>query len=256
MKNILARSNQEILAQFASSHMLLGLDYDGTLAPIVDDPAAANLRPRTRELLEQVAQRYPCVLISGRSQADALRRVRGLGMQEVIGNHGLESWRRTTGGAATVQRWIPMLRAELGALRGVIIEDKIFSLAIHYRQCREKNRARRCILAAVHKLAGVRVLGGKLVVNLLAAGAPHKGMALTAARDRLRCDTALYIGDDETDEDVFALDDPGRLLTIRVGASRLSRAAFCIRDQQSIDRLLAALLAMRPSRVAAKRKIA
>jgi hypothetical protein len=55
-----------------------------------------------------------------------------------------------------------------------------------------------------------------------------------------------YVGDDETDEDVFSLEDPG-LLGIRVGQVDSSRASFCIRDQGDIDELLQALIAFRPA---------
>jgi trehalose 6-phosphate phosphatase len=88
-------------------------------------------------------------------------------------------------------------------------------------------------------------MGGKLVVNLVPRGAPHKGMALERLRESLHCDTALYVGDDQTDEDVFALDDPGRLLTIRVGEKTTSRASFFLRDQACIDVLLERLLSLR-----------
>jgi trehalose 6-phosphate phosphatase len=63
-------------------------------------------------------------------------------------------------------------------------------------------------------------------------------MALERERDRLRCDTAIYVGDDQTDEDVFVLDQPGRLLGIRVGRGRGSAASYGIVDQRAIDRLL------------------
>jgi trehalose 6-phosphate phosphatase len=61
----------------------------------------------------------------------------------------------------------------------------------------------------------------------------------------LRCDTAIYVGDDETDEDVFALDQPGRLLTIRVGRGRGSHAAYYLRAQAAVDDLLALLVRLR-----------
>ena len=56
----------------------------------------------------------------------------------------------------------------------------------------------------------------------------------------------MYVGDDETDEDVFALDQPGQLLTVRVGPKRSSSAAYYIRTQAEVDRLLGSLLAFRP----------
>jgi trehalose 6-phosphate phosphatase len=91
----------------------------------------------------------------------------------------------------------------------------------------------------------VRVIGGKQVVNVLPLGAPHKGVALERERDRLGCDTAFFLGDDETDEDVFALDHPGRLLGVRVGAARRSHAAYYLKSQREVDALLARLIALR-----------
>ena len=110
--------------------------------------------------------------------------------------------------------------------QGRRIEDKGFSIAVHYRQSREKKNALAAILEAAARLGNVRVIGGKQVVNILPDGAPHKGIALERERERLRCDTAIYVGDDETDEDVFALDQPGRLLAIRVGAASASQAPY------------------------------
>ena len=245
MKHILARANSSVFQQLAWSQVLLAFDYDGTLAPIVEDPEEAWMRPRTRALLAQVARRYPCAVISGRAQWDVLRRLRGIGVVEAIGNHGLEPSRSATTFVKQVREWLPKLERRLAELRGVDIEDKGLSLAIHYRRSREKRRARALIRRSTADLAKVRSISGKLVINLVPDGAPHKGIALQEARARFGCDTAIYVGDDETDEDVFALDEPGRLLSVRVGASVRSRAAYFIRNQKSIDAMLAALLSYR-----------
>jgi trehalose 6-phosphate phosphatase len=138
-----------------------------------------------------------------------------------------------------------LLGERLSELRGVKIEDKGFSIAIHYRQSREKKLARRAILEAVSALGEIRLIGGDQVINILPQGAPHKGMALERERVLLKCDTAIYVGDDETDEDVFALDQPGQLLTIRVGQRRSSAAAYYIESQRRIDDLLRVLLKFR-----------
>ena len=245
MKNILSQANREVIEQLAWSNALLAFDYDGTLAPIVEDPAGAFMRPTTRELLAQAAKLYPTVVISGRSQDDALRRLRGVGVDEVVGNHGLEPWHGTGALIEKVRRWLSVLEPHLAHLKGVHVENKVFSLAVHYRQSREKKKARRVILRAAATLGEVRVIGGKQVVNILPQGAPHKGIALERERARLRCDTAIYVGDDETDEDVFALDQPGRLLTVRVGAKRASAATYYIARQADIDELLRALIGLR-----------
>jgi trehalose 6-phosphate phosphatase len=245
MKNILARVNREILQQFAWSKVLLAFDYDGTLAPIVSKPARATMQPSTRRLLEELAKLYPCVVISGRAQRDAIRRLRGVGIREIVGNHGMEPGHATSRIADMVARWRPLLDERLAGLRGVEIEDKVFSVAIHYRQSRQKKLARNAILRAASTLRDVRLIGGKQVVNILPNGAPHKGIALERERARLKCDTAIYVGDDETDEDVFALDQPGQLLTIRVGRHRSSAAAYFIESQREIDELLRVLLKFR-----------
>lgn len=242
MRHILARANREVLQQFACSRVLLAFDYDGTLAPIVADPEAAAMRPSTRGLLTEVARRYPCVVISGRARADARRKLGGVGAVEVIGNHGIEPWQSSRESLLAVRRWQPLLTRRLASVQGVVIEDKVYSVAVHYRLSREKKKARAAIRQAAADLGAVRLIRGKLVVNILPVDAPHKGIALEKARARFGCDTAVYVGDDETDEDVFALDQPGRLLTIRVGEKRDSQAAYFLRNQAEIDRLLRALL--------------
>jgi len=242
MSNILARANRELLEQFSWSNVLLAFDYDGTLAPIVSDPEQAPMRASTRALLRNLTDLYPVAIISGRAQADALKQLGRIGVKQVIGNHGLEPWHASPGLSEEVRRWLPLLERKFASLKGVKIEDKVFSVAIHYRHSREKRKARAAIARAVESLGHVRVIGGKQVVNVVPNGVPHKGIALERERSRLGCDTAIYVGDDQTDEDVFALDQPGRLLGIRVGRSRTSAAAYYIPGQADIDDLLRALV--------------
>ena len=86
-----------------------------------------------------------------------------------------------------------------------------------------------------------------MVVNLLPEGAPTKGTALERARRLLVCDLALYVGDDETDEDVFGVSGPERLLSVRVGSAPQSRALYCLKHQGEIDGLLRRLVTLRES---------
>lgn len=255
MRNVLAASQRSLLEELTASNVLLAFDFDGTLSPIVADPKAAELRVRTRQRLTALSELYPVVVISGRARSDVQRRLNGVHIQAVVGNHGMEPWSAADAAAAPspamkrharlVKRWRAKLASELADLRGVVIEDKTYSLSVHYRQSRQKRAARAAIMAAVEALSGVRVVGGKLVVNVVPEGAPHKGIALERERDRLRCDTAIYVGDDDTDEDVFALDHPGRLLSIRVGKKASSSAAYCVETQADVDELLKVLIELR-----------
>ena len=245
MTYLFSRPHHDLLEMFASSNVLLAFDYDGTLAPLVDAPARATMRASTRRLLEQASKLYPCVVITGRAQADALGRLRNIEVCRVVGNHGAEPTPHTKPMRRRVQRWLPVLKSRLARRQGVIIEDKGFSVAIHYRQARKRNSTRRAVLSAARALKDVRLVGGKLVVNCLVPDAPHKGLALERERSHFACDTVLYVGDDETDEDVFQLDRPGQLLSIRVGRKRTSAAPYYIRNQAEIDRLLETLVSLR-----------
>jgi trehalose 6-phosphate phosphatase len=256
MSRILSRRNRAVLERFAWSNALLAFDFDGTLAPIVAEPDRAAMRACTRQRLEALARAYPCIVISGRAHADVRKRLRGVGLRGVVGNHGVEPWQTTTGLIGEVRRWRPTLERALRSHSGVWIEDKAYSIAVHYRMSRAKKVARAAILRAAQELGDLRVIGGKQVVNLLPRGAPHKGFALERERERLGCDTAVYVGDDETDEDVFALDQPGRLLTIRVGAKRASAATYSLRNQREIDDLLLVLLRLRNAGEASRRETA
>jgi trehalose 6-phosphate phosphatase len=245
VKDILSRANRQVLARFSRVDVLLAFDFDGTLARIVRDPAAAAMRASTRALLATLAERQPCVVISGRRRSDVARRVRGVRVAEVVGNHGIEPSLVGARIRREVQRWAPILDARLTGMPGVRIEDKGYSVAVHYRLSVERARARTAIRAAAAALGPVRVVAGKQVLNLLPTGAPNKGAAFEEALARFGCDAAVYVGDDTTDEDVFALGQPSRLLMIRVGRARESLAPYFIRAQAEIDELLRRLVAGR-----------
>jgi trehalose 6-phosphate phosphatase len=248
MTYLFTRPNQDLLEMFAWSNVLLAFDYDGTLAPLVNAPTRATMRLSTQRLLRRASKRYPCVVITGRARADALGRLRGIEVCRIVGNHGAEPSPNGNAMRRRVQQWLPVLKARLSRRQGVVVEDKGFSVAVHYRQARERNSTRRAVLTAARSLEDVRLIGGKLVVNFLVPDAPHKGLALERERSRFACDTVIYVGDDETDEDVFQLDRPGQLLSIRVGRRRASAAPYYIRNQAEIDRVLETLIALRGDR--------
>jgi trehalose 6-phosphate phosphatase len=245
LKDILARAQRGTLARFAGSNVLLAFDYDGTLAPIVADPERATMRRSTHGLLNRLARIYPCVIISGRSRRDVRRLLEDARVAQVVGNHGIEPHRPTAEYRTLVRRWRAILCQRLQGLPGVTVEDKGLSISVHYRSSPRKMSSRDAVLRAVAGLHRARVFGGKDVVNVVPRTAPHKGTALETERLRLGCVKAIYVGDDETDEDAFSLRHPGRFLSIRVGRKRGSRADHCIRSQAYIDALLQALLALR-----------
>lgn len=240
-----------MLAQLAWSRILLAFDFDGTLAPIVVQRDNAQMRQRTGELLAKVCTLYPCAVISGRSQGDVGSRISGSAVKYVVGNHGVEPGAGLGDFEQDVSRAREALEQSLAGWAGVEIENKQYSLAIHYRKSRNKQLARSAIHSSVSVLpVNMRIVPGKLVVNIVPERAPNKGDALLNLRASEHADTALYVGDDVTDEDVFKLDQPGRLLSVRVGESKCSAAGYFLRDQKEIDRLLGRLVALRGKRSA------
>lgn len=238
MKHILGRTNLPLLRRFARSNVLLAFDFDGTLAPIVRDPDRARMRVTTSTLLRRLAAIYPCAVISGRSKEDVARRLGPIPLFAIVGEHGADE----DAYARYVKRvadWAHWLRRGLWTTQGVEVEQKVASIAIHYRGATSPGAARRTIAQCITSLAGKpRIVGGKCVVNVLPTDAPHKGNALEVLRNRARATTAIFVGDDLTDEDVFSMDTPDKLLSIRVGRSQTSAAPYCLHTQREIDALL------------------
>jgi trehalose 6-phosphate phosphatase len=245
MQYILSPRNRRILEQFALSNTLIAFDFDGTLAPIVENRRSARIMPSTKVSLTRLAVLYPCVVISGRGRNDVLHRMRGIKFKAVLGNHGIEPWSTSPAIESAVRRLVPICRSKLGQFRSVAIEDKRFSISIHYRNEIHKSAVRATVAKIMPTLGRVRIIGGKQVINILPAGAPHKGDALEQEMSKMHCSRAIYLGDDETDEDVFALSESKKVLSIRVGFSRSSLAGYYIRTQREIDRIIQRLVDLR-----------
>jgi len=240
MQYLLSRACRPILTRLTRERTLFAFDFDGTLAPIVDHPNKAKMRARTLKLLRRLAALYPCVIVSGRARSDVLERMRGVEVSRVIGNHGAETAASNRSAHRRVALWKAALKREIGSVAGVWLEDKGMSLAVHYRQSTVKAKVRRQILAVTQGLKHVRVFGGKQVMNVVWDRANHKGHALATERKRLACEWVLYVGDDENDEDAFALD--GKTVPVRVGRKKDSHARYYLRTQLEIDDLLALLV--------------
>jgi trehalose 6-phosphate phosphatase len=246
MRDILSPEADQVLEDVARRRMLLAFDFDGTLAPLVDDRAAARLPASTRRLLRIVSVFYPCAVVSGRSRADLLPRLTGIPLAAIVGNHGAEAGHGPVDGTVrkTVIGWRESVSAALQGVDGVDIEDKGLSLALHYRRARDLGAARRAVGAAAMALAGARVFGGHAVVNVVPPDVHDKGLAVAALVDRfLPRKRAVYVGDDTTDEDAFACEVVE--VGIRVGRCPSSAAQYYVAAQERVDELLRALVRAR-----------
>ena len=248
MKYLNTRRMLQVLEPLCTGRTLFVFDFDGTLAPIVTRRAHAVMPRTTCALFTRLAARATTAVISGRSVLDLRARLK-VHPDYLVGNHGLEG---LLGNAAVLRRaqrlcsaWRQQLEHAWHQMphAGIDLEDKLYSLAIHYRLAPDACRARTTVTRALAQLQPApQLIPGKKVVNVLPPGAPHKGAALLQLLRHERAKQALFIGDDDTDEAVFALDDP-RIVTVRVGRKRSSRAHYYLRGQTEIDAVLRYLVA-------------
>lgn len=244
MIHVLSDEGREVLRVLARQGALLAFDFDGTLAPIVDDPASAQVSAHTQALLRTAALLYPCAVISGRARADLAKRLARIPVARLVGNHGAEADAEPPPPLVRTQ-----VRAWAGALRdavegdGVEVEDKGFTVAVHFRRAREPAGARLRILHLASVLPGARVFGGHAVVNVAPIGAPTKADAIDAFAAQFPPGPLLFAGDDETDEDAFR--SPLVTCAVRVGRSERTAARYCLETQADVDRLLWVLVSER-----------
>ncbi|MBI3087299.1 MAG: trehalose-phosphatase [Candidatus Omnitrophica bacterium] len=248
----------------SAAHLMLCLDYDGTLVPIAPHPAAATLDEQTRRLLRQLARArgVQVVLISGRSVRDLKRTVgiRGLGY---VGNHGLEcsaSGPRYVHPAAQrsrprLQRLARNLRSALRPIRGAWVEDKGLTVSLHWRRV-PPSAARRFHRVVAERLrpsvaqGEIRVTSGKHVIEIRPPVSWGKGDAIVRLLRHLPARRArplvLYVGDDRTDEDAFRTVNRLGGLTIAVGKPpRRTAARYRLKDPRDVRAWLETLRRLR-----------
>ncbi|MFO0585502.1 MAG: trehalose-phosphatase [Anaeromyxobacter sp.] len=242
MIGIFSSSGLAALSRFRTGRPLLAFDFDGTLAPLVPRREEARLATTTRWLLRQAAQRHTVAVISGRSRADLAPRLAGIQGVTVLGNHGAEAEAGPVDAElrGRVAAWARTLRSVFARTRGVEVEDKGLSLAVHYRDAHDRGRARERITSAARAFPDARVTGGISVVNIVPAELPHKGRALEKLASDLDRDRVLFVGDDLTDEDAF--EAPCVDVSVRVGRELGSAASYYLDSQAELDRLLAILV--------------
>jgi len=233
--------------------LLVALDFDGTLAPLQDDPSASRILPEGVDVLARLAgtDGVALALVSGRSMSDLHELAQVPSGTFLIGSHGAERARVTTWG---LDRDVVQLSdeqadrlASLGAEAariargrdGVWVETKPTAVVVHTRLAEDAvARPAEQEAIALGERLGSGVLHGKDVVEISVLTA-SKGEALTALRDELGAPVVLYAGDDVTDEHAFTALRPDDV-TVKVGTGETS-ARFRVDDPEEMVAALAAL---------------
>lgn len=200
--------------------LLVASDYDGVLAPLVDDPSAAAPLDGVSDVLVRLAS-VPGVtvaMVSGRGVED-LRTTSGFpGPLRWIGSHGAEFDGPLEGDLATRRDALrDRLAPVVARTPGARLEVKPASVAVHVRQVADRD-AGAALIERVRSSAdpSLTLKPGKDVLELAVTDA-DKGSALRRLREETGAVAALYLGDDRTDEDGFRALGSGDDVTVKIG---------------------------------------
>lgn len=235
----------------AAERVLLMLDFDGTLAPIVAEPSAARVPAGTARTLEALRDRnrIELAVISGRRASDVSALV-GLADIHYFGSHGRERMRPGSAeietdprGRTAIAAACRIIARELAGTDGFHIENKGVSAAAHYRNVAPEHRdaVRRSVQEAVRTVDELHASPGKMVYDITPLDGVDKGVAATRLLGEIG-GLPLYFGDDTTDEAAFrAL--PTHAITVFVGPSEAKTAArFRVADPEEVGCALARIL--------------
>ncbi|MDA3021068.1 MAG: trehalose-phosphatase [Actinomycetota bacterium] len=231
--------------------LLVATDYDGTLAPIVNDPAEAVPVRESIVALRAVAAlgSTHAAVISGRSLADLAALSALDGQVMLVGSHGSEFdqdfVRSLTGQQVELRQQLLDEMHRIAARDPRFrIEPKPASVAFHYRNVADPvaDSAVEELLGGAATWADVRVKAGKKVLELTVVDT-SKGEAIDALRHRVGATAVVYFGDDVTDEDAFVrLHGPD--VSVKVGTGETA-ATYRITDPTDVARRLARLAGLR-----------
>ncbi len=222
LPSALEHQNQ-IIERLLEKRPIICLDYDGTLTPIVDDPSQALLSTKMKLLLQQLAEYWTVVVLTGRA-LDDIKKLVGLKKLVYAGSHGFnivgpnESFHEEP-----EKEFLPEidqaekeLETAISNLKRVQLERKRYAIAIHYRRAEDSilPELEKHVDRVVEKFPKLIKTTGKKIFELRPNTDWHKGKALLYLLEKLHIDGSrilpLYIGDDTTDEDAFrAISDRG-----------------------------------------------
>ncbi|WP_373058408.1 trehalose-phosphatase [Zunongwangia sp. H14] len=245
---------KELREKFNKIKPLFFLDFDGTLAPIVEHHEDAAISEEMRELVLQLSKKYPTAVVSGRGMKDVSQRV-NLPQLYYAGSHGFEisgpgNFLKENDEAQKVlpkfDEIEPLLREELKDIRGVDFERKKFTLAIHYRQVKEEmaDEVHHRVATVLKSYPDLKKADGKKVIEIRPSIDWHKGKAVEFLKTQLGekdQDYSVYIGDDVTDEDAFKYVKHG--LGILVGDhGHETSADYALKDLDEVKQFFELLL--------------
>ncbi|KZV28918.1 putative trehalose-phosphate phosphatase J [Dorcoceras hygrometricum] len=217
---------EEMMSVSKGKQIVVFLDYDGTLSPIVEDPEHAFMTNEMRDAVKGVAKFFPTAIVSGRSRAKVYSFVR-LSELYYAGSHGMDIKGPTEGLkrgrenqtvlCQPAREFLPIINEvyrtlidKIKHIPGAKVENNKFCLSVHYRCVEEKNWAKLGdeVKSIVKGYQQLRLTQGRKVIEIRPTIKWDKGNALEFLLESLGYAEwndifPIYIGDDRTDEDAF-----------------------------------------------------
>ncbi|KAM7493766.1 hypothetical protein LguiB_028375 [Lonicera macranthoides] len=269
---------EKIMNYAKKKKVVMFLDYDGTLSPIVDDPDRAFMSTDMRSAVKSVAKYFPTAIISGRSR-DKVYELVGLTELYYAGSHGMDIMFPVRETVSTdhsncikstnsqgeevnlfqpAREFLPMIDEVFRSLventkniNGAKVENHRFCASVHYRNVDEKSwpMVAQCVRDTLKNYPRLRLTHGRKVIEVRPVIDWDKGKAVEFLLKSLRIDGSddvlpIYIGDDRTDEDAFkVLREGNRGYGILVSSSaKESKAIFSLRDPSEVNEFLKSLV--------------
>jgi len=244
----------DLKREFQDKKLVIALDYDGTLTPIVDRPEMAVLSDSMRETLKRLARQFQVLIISGRD----LEAIRGFIQLEGLiyaGSHGFDisspdemnlDFQMGKEFLPLLDRIEKKLEKAIMPVQGALVERKKFSIAVHYRLVPEElvEKVEKIVDQTLSEEPKLRKGYGKMVFELKPDLDWDKGKALLWLLQALHLDNdrtlPIYIGDDITDEDAFlVLQERGTGIVVREGEEeRYSMARYSLEHTGQVQDFL------------------
>lgn len=235
------------------------LDYDGTLTPIVKDPARADLPESMRQALKTLVALCTVGVISGRDLKDVKARVDVEGLT-YAGSHGFEiqgprhrhfTADKAEGFLQDLDQAETVLREQVEPIQGALVERKAFSIAVHFRNVKKKDTEvlESAVDQTLEEVPRLRKGHGKKVFELQPDMDWNKGKALLWILEALDLDRPevwpVYIGDDVTDEYAFgAIADRRGLAILVTEQPQLTEAQSTLKTPEEVQTFLETLASM------------
>ncbi|BAT98081.1 hypothetical protein VIGAN_09169600 [Vigna angularis var. angularis] len=261
----------KVMSVAEGKEIVVFLDYDGTLSPIVDDPDKAYMSDAMRAAVREVAYCFPTAIVSGRRKDKVYEFVK-LRNVYYAGSHGMDI--STPSGSSkcedqkhqikgvdekgnhvvhfhpakeflpTIQEIIKVLKENTRRIKGSMIEDNMFCVTVHYRCVKNEEDIsvlREMVESTMKSYSNFHISSGRKVMEIRPNVNWDKGCALMYLLDTLGFDNfnnvlPIYLGDDRTDEDAFkVIRHIGQGFPIVVSSiAKKTQASYSLRDPSDV----------------------